>query len=56
MVKDHLIYTELSLQSITCAELVWIHIREPTIQGLKPLIVGSFYRPQRTGSDNLMLR
>ena len=49
MVRDDLIATECNVIA-TDAELIWVEIH---IQGHKPLIIGSFYRPPKSAPINI---
>lgn len=49
MIRNHLIATECNI-SVSEAELLWIEIH---IQGHRPLIIGSFYRPPNSAPSNL---
>ena len=49
MIKDDLITLACNIV-ITDAKLTWV---APHIQGRKPLIIGSFYRPSNSAPSNL---
>jgi hypothetical protein len=49
MVSDRLIASECNI-TVSEAELLWIEIH---VQGCKPLIIGSFYRPPSSAPSNL---
>ena len=50
MIKNDLIATQCNIIESEAADLLWIELH---LQRRKPLVTGSFYRPQKSPASNL---